>query len=256
MPDSTTRECDVADTAALLAEACERNAVIELHRKDNSESIPAARGRMLIVRDDVLYIAEPQLIGRDARLHPGTAVDAFFLAGDVMLQFTSEILSTNEMLRLNNRKRIRGFAIAAPAAITPGQRRAYYRTLVVSEGPVKVTLTPVLSIDPLQCPVDGQPIYGTLIDGSPLGFGVNAPAESLRGVKLYDLFFLSFAIPKSEEPITVLVELRQDRDLGEIGYRRLGFLNHLWPSRREHTFAMQPVLRWINDVQRRALRAA
>jgi len=257
MTHSTAKpESDAADVIDVLVSACERNAVIELHRRDNNESIPAARGRMLSLREDVLYIAEPQIIGRDARLSPGTAIDAFFLADDVMLHFTSEIISTTEMLRLNKDKRVRGYSIAAPTSIAPGQRRSYYRTLVLSEGVVHVTLHPVTSTDPIQCPIDATPVVGTLIDGSPLGFGVNVPNAGIKILRLYETFFLSFTIPRVNIDITTLVELRQNREIDSIGARSLGLLTVPWPTLRKHNLAMQPVLHWFNEAQRRMLRSA
>lgn len=250
-PDS-----DLTDADALLNEACERNAVIELHRRDNNESIPAARGRMLAVRDDALVIAEPQIIGRDSRLSAGVAVDAFFLAGDVMLHFVSEIISTTEMVRLNEHKRVRAFTISAPEAIAPGQRRSYFRTLVLGDEPVRATLRAVLSADPIQCPIDAAPIAAEMVDGSPLGFGLNVHESDARRVRLYDLFFMSFTIPGDQQMRTLLVELRQNRDLGDTGLRRFGMLTHAWPTRRDHNLTIQPVLRWLHEVQRRRLRAA
>ncbi len=255
-PQSKAEQLETQDLATLINEACARNTVIELHRRENHDLIPAARGRMMVARQDTIFVAEPQIIGRDNRLHVGQRVDAFFACSGVILQFETEILSTDETVRLNNQKRVRAYMLSAPKRVTPGQRRGFFRTLVLSEANIGATLRHVPRIDPIQCSIVTPAFVGTVVDASPLGFGINIPNVSPSRLKVYDNYFLTFSIPGTMDKITTLAELRQSREIPEINATRVGLMMVPWPSRREHTLSIQPLLRWLNEIQRRTRRVA
>ena len=245
------------DAIGKLDDACARNAVIEIHRQDNYEAVPAARGRMLLIRDDLLFVAEPQVIGRESRLAPGKEVDAYFSADGVMLHFESEIVSTTETIRLNEEKRVQAYTLTLPTRVIPGQRRSYYRTLVLNQDRIEITLRHVHSVEPIQCAAHEPPFVGSLVDGSPLGFGANIPNTTAWRFALYDAFFLSFQIPEEAHgEFTTLVEIRQSRDIETIGVARLGMMMLPWPNRRDHVRSLQPILRWLKKVDRLSRRAA
>lgn len=255
-PQSKAEQPDTQDLAALIQEACARNTVIELHRRENHDLVPAARGRMMVTRADKLFVAEPQIIGRDTRLFVGQRVDAFFVSSGVIFQFETEILSTDEMIRLNNQKRVRAFMLSAPTRVTPGQRRGFFRTLVLSEANISAVLRFVPEIDPMYCSIATPPIVGAVVDASPLGFGLNLPNVTPTRMKMYSNYFITFTIPGTSDKITTLTELRQAREIPEINATRVGLMMVPWPSRREHTLSIQPLLRWLNEIQRRSRRVA
>ncbi len=256
----STGEFNTADSVdegqKLLDEACARNAVIELHRQNNHQNIPAARGRMLMLREGLLFIAEPQVIGRESRLIKGMSIEAYFSVSGSIHCFTTTIESLHAAIRLNESKKILGYALAQPAKIRPGQRRSYFRTSLIGEDPVTAHLYPVASVDPIQCSIEDSPLVGTLVDGSPTGFGVNLPNIAPSRFRLYDHYFISFNIPETTARLNLLVETRQAREIKSICATRLGLLTIPWPNQREHTLAIQPLLQMLSDVQRRQRRVA
>lgn len=257
MGSTEVNQPPATDEARLvLDDACARNAVVELHRQNNHQNIPAARGRMLMIKDDLLFVAEPQVIGRDSRLIKGMTVEAYFNSGGVIYCFRSTIQSLHAIIRLNERKKIIGYALAAPTDVRPGQRRSYFRTSLVSDNPINGRLRLVTSVDPIQCSICEPPLTGTLVDGSPTGFGINLPNTPPSRIKLYDTFFLMFAVSDTPHTLNLLVETRQIREIPNIGATRLGLLTMPWPNQREHTLAIQPLLQLLSAVQRRQRRAA
>ncbi len=257
MGSGTPPQSQAAEEAfQALDDACARNAVIELHRQDNHQNIPAARGRMLMIKDDLLFVAEPQVIGRDSRLVKGMAVEGFFNVNGVIHCFTSTIESLHATIRLNEKKKVLGYALSQPTEIRLGQRRSYFRTSLLSDKPINGTLRLVTSIDPIQCRIGEPPLTGTLVDGSPTGFGINLPNTPPSKIKLYDTFFLKFAVPDTSHRLELLVETRQIREIPNIGATRLGLLTVTWPNQREHTLAIQPLLQLLSEIQRRQRRVA
>lgn len=257
MSSTSPNQTESTDEAhQILDDACARNAVIELHRQNNHQNIPAARGRMLMTKDGLLFVAEPQVIGRESRLIKGMMVEAYFTLSGVIYCFTSTIESLHATIRLNEQKKVLGYALAEPATIRPGQRRSYYRTSLVSDKPISARLRAVSSVDPIQCPIDEPPMSGTLVDGSPTGFGMNLPNVPPSRIKLYDTFFLTFAVPNSPHTMHLLVEARQIREIPNIGATRLGLLTVPWPNQREHTLTMQPLLQLLSEIQRKQRRVA
>lgn len=257
MPPPFQQENDsVLSVHALLDEACMRNAVIELHRRENQNSHPAARGRMLAIRDETVLVADPQIIGREAMLFTGQDLDGYFAASGAMFQFATRVVETDTPMRLNNQKIVLGVRLSLPKSLRRGQRRSAYRTSLVCDTPIAAILRRVSSIDPIQCPIDERPIHGAIVDASPGGFGINLPNILPTQFKLYETYFLSFMIPEAAQRMHFLVELRQARELPEIGASRVGVLMLPWPTQRDHTREIQPLLKRLNEIERRLRRTS
>ncbi len=245
------------DPNTILFDACSRNLPLELHRRRGVESQPVARGRLISMDDETLYLEKPQIIGRELALSVGEVLDAFLPVGEEIYRFATTVGQICR-LRLNMDKIVEGRRLAMPSVISPGQRRNFFRvSLAVVTPKIPVAL---IRADPNHddaCPLDPLRIEGTLVDASGGGFGVrllNEPA--VMRLRIFDYLFTEFEIPETALQVRARCEIRQVREIQSAGYHKLGLQLHAWPDQRAATRTMQPLLRWLNELQRRGTRAA
>lgn len=246
----------VENPQELLRCACERSAVIELHRHDHGVVRPAARARLLgFSKSGNLLLDKPQVIGMGNPLHVRQSVDAYFQIDDELYTFATAITRLDVPVRLNAEKRTFGAEIATPEAIKRGQRRGAFRTSLALHDPLTVRLHRTDVEAPDRTPVNAHHFTGLMTDASDGGFGVRIDNVPYTRFSLYDLYFLAFRLPDDHEDAVALCELRQTREIRGGESAKLGFLVLPWPSQRHLNRISQPLQRYLMEIQRRTRKA-
>ncbi|MEC9372290.1 MAG: PilZ domain-containing protein [Planctomycetota bacterium] len=240
------------NAAALLEEACARNVPLEIHRRSPNGSVPCARGRMIWLDENNIYIEQPQTIGREVRLAPNQHVDAFFSLHGEIYGFPSIMFDTDCTIRLNTAKTIRGMSLVRPAELRPGQRRSHYRVSLACQDPIPAIMHATAEETVDAAPWPYQPFSGTIVDASAGGFGVIISHAHARPLEIYDPLFIHFQVPGGTEPLLFLCEIRQIRPLRADLDDKLGLMIVTWPDQRAMTRSIQPLLRMITDIERKS----
>jgi len=245
------------DPNKILFDACSRNLPLELHRRRGVESQPVARGRLLSMDDEHLYLEKPQIIGRELALSVGEVLDAFLPISEEIYRFTTTVGQVCR-LRLNQEKIVEGRRLSMPSVISPGQRRNFYRvSLAVVTPKIPVTLVRADAQHDDACPLEPLRLEGSLVDASGGGFGVRLLDQpAAMRLRIFDYLFVEFSIPDAEIRVHARCEVRQIREIQTGRYVKLGLQIDHWPDQRTATRTMQPLLRWLNGLQRRGTRAA
>ncbi len=115
-----------------LAEACARNAPVEVITFEKGVPNPPARGRLLERTNDHIVCEQLQVIGRNTRFAAGMVVDCYFSYFGSLLQFRGEILETGVPVRLNDQYVVPALKVRPTGAITAGQRRSVFRVALGS----------------------------------------------------------------------------------------------------------------------------
>ncbi len=240
---------------AVLQDACSRSAVIEFHSQEGRVSEPAARARMLAVTDDALYIDKPHIIGQDPKFSWGNRLEAYFMDGENIFTFLATVVLSNCKLKLNAEKTVTGMKLARPRSLELGQRRQFYRTSLALEQPIPMTLHMTDPEFPLQTPINAQHFKGLVLDGSGGGIGVRVDNVKSAQIKIFSKFFVSFRVPTSPDPLVLLTEVRQAREIRAGQSVKLGLQILDWPSVRDAERVLQPFTQHLNAVQRAKLKA-
>jgi len=243
------------EALGLLKAACARSAVVEFHRQEGTLAIPAARARMLAIDGNGIVLDRPQVIGREVPLGAGQTVDAFITIDDELYTFQTSVINGDVPVTVNGEKHVKGVRIQLPGAVRVGQRRQYFRTSLALVQPLPVTLHRTDREDPTATPVGAHHFKGQLLDASAGGFGVRVDDVIYTRFKIYNHYFLTFITPDQEEETTVLCELRQTRPIRDGESVKIGLLTLPWPSQRELDRKLQPLVRYLTEMQRRTRRA-
>ncbi len=238
-----------------VREACARNVPLELHRRTNRGALPTARGRMIDLDADRIYMETPQVIGRPFRIAPGQEYEAFFQVHDTIFTFSTTVLETDCATRLNHHKFVVGLAISKPEALKIGQRREHFRTSLACEQEISCTLHEAGPGDANQVPIEAKRFTGRLVDASGGGVGVILDGTIAR-FTLYDHLFLEFFLPGERQPFCALVEVRQARPTLNDTAVRLGLMFVAWPDQPTFTRTLMPLHHYLNKVQRLLRRSA
>lgn len=238
-----------------LREACARNAPLELHRSTAKGTEPVARGRLLAIKDDRLYIEKPQAIGKDLDLGMGQEFRAFFIIGDLLLFFETFIVDPICVLKLNKEKIIHGVALAAPSRLQQGQRREFFRTSLACQAPISVRLHETNPAHPTHCPINARRFEGQIVDASGGGVGV-VLEETPRRLRVNGHYFATFQLPDVDDELVFLVEARQLRPIRDETAVRIGFMFVPWPTPFDLTRKIEPLIRYLTVVQRNLKRSA
>lgn len=239
----------IVDESALLMQGCERNVPLELHRVDTIVTHPVARGRMLEMTDDRIFIENPQTIGRSVTIGVGNSYVAYFELGETILSFKTYVLESGCAVRLNDHKLSVGLAISRPQSVQPGQRRQAFRTSLATYDPIVASIhdAPIGMYE--QAPTNARRFRARVIDGSAGGLCVLAEQLCAR-LNLYDEYFISFNLPAGGPLFCARTELRHVRPVRDGEAQRLGLMFLPWPDQARFNRSLEPFTRYLNSIQR------
>jgi c-di-GMP-binding flagellar brake protein YcgR len=243
------------DTSAILREACARNVPLELHRVDTLVHHPVARGRLLEMGDDRLYIEDPQTIGRSVSISAGSPYAAYFQLSESIFSFRTTVLETGCTVRLNDRKLAVGLAIARPGEVTPGQRRQAFRTSLATQAPIGAWVHEAPVGMHQQAPINARWFRARVVDASAGGLCLLAEQFVAR-LALYDELFVSFTTPGDGRLFCFRAELRHARAAHEGEAQRLGLMFLPWPDQPGFNRMIEPFARYLVGLERTSRRSA
>jgi c-di-GMP-binding flagellar brake protein YcgR len=239
-----------------FAEAIDRNIPVELFRSEQLGRMPAARGRLISADATTVFIDEVQTIGRDVSLPAGQSLEAYFTIGEAIFHFSTAVIDPHCNVRLNQTKVVPGMSVKLPRRVDQGQRRNAFRVSLAMQTQAILT-----EIFPAPDGTMGKPPEadatpertGTLVDGSEFGLGLTIPPGRGAGTKRFEHVWVRITLPGEDEPITVLCEVRQVREINSGSSLKVGVLILPWPSPRELQHAMRPLQSLMREAQRAEL---
>lgn len=245
----------LVDAATLLTEACDRNVPLELHLVDALTSEPVARGRMLDLTDDRVFIEMPQTIGRAVRLRQTCEYVGYFELGDCLFCFRTTVLEIGCAVRLNRLKQANGVALARPDAVQLGQRRQAFRTSLASADPIQAWAHESQPGLDDQVEIKSRRSRARVIDASAGGVCLLVEQPGLK-LTVFDQVFVSFDIPEDGRLLCFKAEVRQVRSIHEGRAFRIGLVFLPWPDQSQFNRMHEPLVRYLAGVQRAARRVA
>lgn len=250
MPGESPEQA-IEDVREPLEEACARNVPLELHSLAHERTIPAARARMIDLDEAHIYLEKPQIIGRKVRIHKTQEFEAFFSFADILFTFKTAVVENNATVRLNGRKLVEGLILERPRAVTPGQRRQFFRTsLAVMPANIEAQIQEAADEDE-PVPSETAPwMEARIVDASAGGFGVRIEEPNYSKFKIYRNYFVRFNVPEVSQDLTTLCELRQVRPILDGSATKLGFLLLPWPTQGSLNWQLQPLLSFLTKLQR------
>ncbi|HED53943.1 MAG TPA: hypothetical protein ENJ00_07045 [Phycisphaerales bacterium] len=273
---------DVLPGLEALAEACARNAPLEIVQADLVGVEPFARGRMLEIESGALMIEQVQVIGKNSRFSKESRIKAYFRFHRTLYEFRSVVLTAAKAIRLNRSWVVPAIDLQFPTEVEIGQRRNVYRvSLAVLERPVRVEVwherpprdfllqsgVPRV-IEGVATPERGgideqgevfpptrQPDWtGTMIDASDVGIGVNLESCRSSELKIFDRGWIRFELPDDAAGSIVFeFETRQVRPVRE-RVQRIGMMILEHGDRWKHGAKVRRLWRFLTECQRRICR--
>ncbi len=125
---------ETSEVTEVLQGLCARNVSGDIHYALHSNPIKTARFRFLTLEKDAVCIDQPHNIDEDVSLHSGEGITVYFTQGNDQWSFESRVEKMRRLVRLNDKKRVVGMALAIPAELKIQQRRRDYRVGVASLG--------------------------------------------------------------------------------------------------------------------------
>lgn len=235
---------------ALVHEACQRNVPMELHRRSLDGSVMTARGRMLRLQDGLVLIESPQTIGTSSKLKIDEQLDAFFnLHGDLYTMQVS-VESLGVPANLNDAKRVTGAALRPTSNVREGQRRAEYRTSLISVGSIATELCQACIEVEGASPIGAHRTTGRLINASSGGLGIVLDGRQTGRFPERSRYFVRFCVGDDEMEFPFLSEVRYVRLVNEETMTRLGVRLVQWPDRFTFNRRTQSLTRYLKEVER------
>lgn len=253
---ASTRNAQGSEDDALIEEACDRNAPIELQYESSDGELLVARTRLLGFDETHVYLDRPQSIGDDVRFRRGQRVEGYMLLHDVRYAFATVVEDLATLVEINATKRTVGMVLRRPATVRESQRRSHFRVAVLSEGPITAAVHAADPGHPGACPIDAGRAEATLLNLSAGGAGLLMERGQGGWISAGDHLFMTFQLPEEEEPICFLVDVRQCTMGADSSTRRVGVRIRAWPTPRSVERTRERLQRYITAVQRKRLRRA
>lgn len=249
---TTAISADVA--AKTLADACARNATVELHYEHPvTKKRVVGKARMLRLDDGEVLIDTPKYGTGDEPIPTGRPITAVMALDKGRFAFDSVIQRTGVLVQLNERQRVRGIALSRPAEVKPFQRRAHFRVQLTGFEPVSVRLCAVHPTIPDACPLDGDRGTGTMFNLSAGGIAIVVNTAPQEPPRYGDRFFLSFVLPKTDQELCMFGAVTYVSSAASTGMVRIGLEFHPWPG-QDFGRCRQLLTRTITDLERAQLR--
>lgn len=249
---STGVMVDSSEVRSTLAAMCARNCPAELHYAETEHGVKTARVRMLALMDSELCTDRPQNIDAGVDLQAGEAVTVYVVQGESRWAFESRVVKMNRIIRLNDRQRVLGIALAIPHELCPQQRRRDFRVSVSSSG-LACNVTPEWPADSYACSSEAQPYRAMIANVSARGIAIvleNVPARCFSFGKR---MFLDFRLPDTGTSVVVLAETRHVRDVRSRGNVLVG-LSFLPTPLLDDQHLRKELSAFVVGEQRRKLR--
>jgi len=255
--DNTAAMNDPAYTA--FEAACERNAPVEVVRRELAGEAPLARGRMLNLNDTTLEVQRVQVVGRNMAFRVGNDLDAYFDYYGTVYHFRTTIKSMSEMVQVNAKLVVPAMILERPARVEVGQRRTAFRVSIGARAEIpKVSLWFLgdgREAGPEGEPPKDQPDFtGRLADASASGIGLLIENVTYSRFKhdMRALAHVSFS--DQPTPLPLLCEVRQTRQvLGDS--TRLGMLvTGTFGDKRLQQQRLRILSDYVQRIQRDQLR--
>lgn len=267
-----------------LVQACARNSPVEIVQADLAGIEPFARGRMLEIESGVIVLEEVQIIGKTAKFGKKTPLLGYFRFGSRLFEFRSRVMSSAKPVKLNRATLVPAMDILMPEEVEEGQRRNVFRIpLAALNPPIRIefwygppptdgnyTLQQgqTKEGDGITCSYEGGESedgtvlvpsrradwFGTLIDASDVGLGINIENCRLSDLKQFGDCYIRFQLPEDDEgPLTFRIETRQVRSIRE-GVIRVGCLIYEGNDRWAHAAKIRRLWSFLTQWQRKVVR--
>lgn len=241
-------------TDEILERALDRSVRIEMHRATDWLVLPVASARLIKADDDSIWLDEPQIIGKTITLSNNSTCECYFVMDDEIYGFKAKVQDLDASFALNESKMIRGIKLKRPTDIIDRQRRQNFRTLLVTEDDIKVTVHSAGTGEtPDIVPLDRINDQGMLLDASAAGIGVRVDRPIRKGeLEIFDKLFVQFVVPGDPREVAMLTEVRQIRRVLEDTATRLGLMALPWPTNSHLSRTTAPLERYLMQVQRKS----
>jgi len=236
----------------VLTDLCARNIAGDIQYELTSDSVKSARFRFLQLDSDVICIDQPQNIQEEVTLKSGQAVTVFFTQGNDRWSFESRIVKLSRIVRLNNKQRVVGMAIALPEELHVQQRRRDYRVAVASLG-LKCRMMFESKTNEFACDLDSESFECFVRDISSCGMAIVFFAEGCARSHHRRRLFLEFDLDDGQGPRVSVAEVRHEKTIGANRKQLWGL--RLLPTPSVDLEELRADLsRFVADEQRRKLR--
>jgi c-di-GMP-binding flagellar brake protein YcgR len=197
----------------ILKGLCARNVSGDIHYALQLEQIKTARFRFLALESDAICIDQPNNIDEEVSVGSGEVVTIYFTQGNDRWSFESRVEKLRRIVRLNDKKRVVGMALALPTQLRIQQRRSDYRVGVASLGQ-HCQIVKESDQAPNACDTTAKPYQCAIRDISARGMGVVLHAGELLGVKSGDRFFVEFELGDGRGVRVAIAKLCHSKTIG------------------------------------------
>ena len=237
----------------LLAAACDRSVVLQLHYEDSSGSQVIGKTRIRSLNERQILADAISFVDKNERIPSGRPLRAHFKIRGNRLQFRTVIENNRVPVAGPGRDRAYGVALRKPTSLSESQRRTHVRVSVAAGEAIQVFVVHRSGKTPNACAVDAAHPLGRLLNVSAGGMTVLLPMDGLRRSKENDRFFLTFALPQGGGDFHLLGSLRHTRKVERSDSLRVSFAFKPWDGSALRNDQMR-IERFIVEREREILR--
>jgi c-di-GMP-binding flagellar brake protein YcgR len=226
---STSTQND--SVAKLLEDACDRNLPVEIHHHTVNDELIVARSRILDLDEEFVFLDSMQSIGKRVSFRKDKLLTVYFFVNGVRHAFQTRVVQSEQIIELNERKRVLGVSVTRPSRIDERQRREDFRVSLACTGPVPIDFHEQPSLESNQCPINAKRFKGVMVDVSRGGLAAIVDLSEHDLFKPGDLFFVTAILPYGIGETVLPVEVRQVRLVRDDSASRVGFRFPAWEPR-------------------------
>lgn len=237
----------------LLADACDRSVMLELHYEDRSGSLVIGKTRVRALNETQILADAISLVDRNERIPLGRPVWAHFKIRGNRRQFQTVIEGERVPVTVLGGERVLGVALRRPKDFAESQRRAHVRVSVAAGDAIRVYVARPSPKTPNACEIDEAYSVGRVLNVSAGGMTILLPSDGLRQSKVNDRFFLTFTLPDVAGDFHLLGSLRHTRKVESSDSLRGSFAFKPWDG-SVLRFDQRRIQRFIVEREREHLR--
>ena len=237
----------------LLADACDRSVMLELHYEDRSGSLVIGKTRIRALNERQILTEPISLVDRNERIPLGRPVWAHFKIRGNRRQFQTVIEGERVPVTVLGGERVLGVALRRPKDFAESQRRAHVRVSVAAGDAIRVYVARPSPKTPNACEIDEAYSVGRVLNASAGGMTILLPSDGLRQSKVNDRFFLTFTLPDVAGDFHLLGSLRHTRKVESSDSLRGSFAFKPWDG-SVLRFDQRRIQRFIVEREREHLR--
>ncbi|GJM24268.1 MAG: hypothetical protein DHS20C16_06830 [Phycisphaerae bacterium] len=211
MVESTVSE--TSEVTDVLQGLCARNVSGDIHYALNSEHFRTARFRFLTIESDAICIDQPHNIDEEVSVKSGEGITVYFTQGNDRWSFESRVEKLRRIVRLNDKKRVVGMALALPESLRIQQRRDDYRVGVASLGK-RCQVVKESDLCPDACDVTAKAYPCTIRDISAKGMAIVLYASEMPRVQNGTRFFVEFELGDGHGVRVAIAKLCHSKTIG------------------------------------------